>query len=84
MKEDKITDSSKMKKRKEGRAIQMIGDLSILLLSFDDAYNYYLESSKLLKKVDDYLWLAGCQTSICAIIYYKYKYKWSPLEITPV
>ena len=60
MKEEKVNDPAKLKKRKEGRALKTMGDMSLMLLSFDDAVSYFTESMKILKKVDDFLWMAGC------------------------
>lgn len=37
MKEEKVNDPAKLKKRKEGRALKTMGDMSLMLLSFDDA-----------------------------------------------
>ncbi|KAL4496503.1 hypothetical protein ABPG72_014733 [Tetrahymena utriculariae] len=83
MKEEKVTDSSKLKKRKEGRALKMMGDYCMMLLSFEDSISYYSDGIKILKKNEDYLWIASCQTSCTARIYYKYKNKLlvSPLSI---
>lgn len=71
MKEERITDSSKMKKRKEGRALKMMGDYSLMMLSADDAMSYFSESQRVLKKVEDFLWLASTQVSLSAVIVMK-------------
>lgn len=38
----------------------MMGDLSLMILCFDDAVTYYTESIKILKKAEDWLWVGGC------------------------
>ncbi|KAL4469377.1 hypothetical protein ABPG72_003884 [Tetrahymena utriculariae] len=47
MKEEKVTDSSKLKKIKEGRALKMMGDYCMMLLSFEDAIGYYSDVTPL-------------------------------------
>lgn len=53
MREEKISDQSKLKKRRLGRQYKVMGDLSLLILSTTDALNYYKSALEILKKNDD-------------------------------
>lgn len=41
MKEEKISDQSKLKKRKQGRQIKIMGDLALMINDPFDAIEYY-------------------------------------------
>lgn len=71
-KEDKINDVKQLKKRKQGRALKLMGDYSLMLLDWQDAYNYYQQSQEILKKNEDYLWLGGTYEGMGATSYLKY------------
>ena len=50
-----------LKRKKRARCLKLCGDLFLNLQCISEAYRYYLESEEILRKLDDYIWLLGCQ-----------------------
>ena len=55
VKEEKISDSTKLKKRKQGRSLKVMGDYALLLGCTKDATTYYNQALEILKPSDN-LW----------------------------
>lgn len=56
VKEDKISDSSRLKKRKAGRSLKVMGDYALMLGCTKDASAYYNQAIEILKPSGDNLW----------------------------
>lgn len=59
MREEKINDPSKLKKRKQGRQYKVMGDFALMVSSLTDALDYYKTALDILTKSSDYLWIAS-------------------------
>ncbi|CAK74623.1 unnamed protein product (macronuclear) [Paramecium tetraurelia] len=66
MKEEKISDQSKLKKRKQGRQIKIMGDLALMINDPQDAIDYYKQALDNLNKNNDYLWCGIIQQHLAA------------------
>ncbi|CAD8176333.1 unnamed protein product [Paramecium octaurelia] len=66
MKEEKISDQSKLKKRKQGRQIKIMGDLALMINDPLDAIEYYKQALDNLNKNNDYLWCGIVQQHLAA------------------
>ncbi|CAD8164903.1 unnamed protein product [Paramecium pentaurelia] len=66
MKEEKITDQSKLKKRKQGRQIKIMGDFALMINDPQDAIDYYKQALENLNKNNDYLWCGIIQQHLAA------------------
>ncbi|CAK79338.1 unnamed protein product (macronuclear) [Paramecium tetraurelia] len=66
MKEEKISDQSKLKKRKQGRQIKIMGDLALMINDPFDAIEYYKQALDNLNKNNDYLWCGIVQQHLAA------------------
>jgi hypothetical protein len=49
-----------LKKKKKGRCLKVCGDFCLVLQLVRQAYNFFVEAEEILKKIDDYLWVLGC------------------------
>lgn len=63
-----MTDAAKIKKRKQGRCLKIMGDLSLMINCFNDALGYYNQSVEILKSNYDFLWYASSLEGISAVL----------------
>lgn len=49
-----------LKKKKRGRCLKVCGDFCMILNMIKHAYAFFVEAEEILRKVDDYLWVLGC------------------------
>ncbi|CAD8088333.1 unnamed protein product [Paramecium sonneborni] len=66
MKEEKINDQSKLKKRKQGRQMKIMGDLALMVNDSQDAIEYYKQALDILNKNNDYLWCGIIQQHLAS------------------
>ena len=73
-KEEVPKDSSKVKKKKQGRALKICGDLALILGCWNDAEAYYNRAHKQLDTNDDFVWLGKTKEGLMACLYLQYKF----------
>jgi len=71
-KEEIIKDTSKIKKRKQGRSLKLCGDMALMLGCYKDASAYYLQSDEILKAIDDHLWVGKLREGQAACVSCEY------------
>ena len=71
-KEEVPKDSSKVKKRKQGRSLKLTGDLALILSCLKDASGYFQQAYEILKSNEDYLWLGLVRESQAACTFLEF------------
>ncbi|CAD8075128.1 unnamed protein product [Paramecium sonneborni] len=66
MKEEKLNDQSKLKKRKQGRQVKIMGDFALMVNDPQDAIEYYKQAFDILNKNNDYLWCGIIQQHLAS------------------
>jgi len=73
-KEEVPKDHAKVKKKKQGRALKICGDLALLLGCWNDAETYYTKAHKHLDANDDFVWLGKVKEGQMACLFLQYKF----------